>query len=167
MDDVTVFLQGNPFEHIQVLKGWQCLASEDEIETVIKKINIEITPETKFLSFYQVLYNVPYGTNGAKFNTYLSTNINFKYLTVSAGAQYIVPKIYILSRPLDVWKRAYDILSENINWHGYAHEISWFYLFTNRVFDCENHDNEKHKLDGMKQYGFHHTPNSWQNISNF
>jgi hypothetical protein len=37
------FLQGNPFEHLQVLVGWRAQLSEEEKEIVINKINQEIT----------------------------------------------------------------------------------------------------------------------------
>ena len=32
LDDVTVFLQGNPFEHLQLLVGWRAQLSDDVIK---------------------------------------------------------------------------------------------------------------------------------------
>ena len=64
LDDVTVFLQGNPFEHLQVLVGWRAKLTDDEINTVINKMNTEINDESDFSTFYQVLYNDPNLTNG-------------------------------------------------------------------------------------------------------
>jgi hypothetical protein len=47
LDDVTVFLQGNPFEHLQLLVGWRAKLTDDEINTVVDKMNAEINKATQ------------------------------------------------------------------------------------------------------------------------
>ena len=94
LDDVTVFLQANPFEHLQSLVGWRAELTTKEIDKVIEKMNLEINDKSEFSSFYQVLYNNPPRVNGANVQldclNYLGEVHNF--FTLSPGAQYIVPK---------------------------------------------------------------------------
>jgi len=178
LDDVTVFLQGNPFEHIQVIMGWQYFGlpnapyppplTSEQLNKMCDKINNEIKHTSELASFYQVIYNDPYYTNGGNVNVHLSeilsTNINNTSYSVSPGGQYIVPKKNILSRPKEVWKKALDLLSLNEVWRGYSQELSWYYLFTNKVGNFGNHNQEKYRLDAEKNYGFHHSFNTWQPI---
>lgn len=178
LDDVTVFLQGNPFEHIQVIMGWQYFGlpnapyppalTSEQLEKMCDKINNEIKHTSDLASFYQVVYNDPYYTNGGNVNKHLSEllseNINNLSYTVSPGGQYIVPKKYILSRTKEVWKKALDLLSLNEVWRGYSQELSWYYLFTNKVGNFGNHNEEKYRLDTQKKYGFHHSFNTWQQL---
>ena len=179
LDDITIFLQGNPFEHIQVLKGWQYFGlpgakyppklTENELNDVCQKMNEEINAKSSLSSFYQVVYNDPNMTNSANVRSFVSylldINIDSDVFTVSPGGQYIVPKKYILNTPLCIWKKALDLLETNIGWYGYAMELSWFYLFTNKVGNFGNHDYEKKRLDGEKKYGFHHRLNTLQDLS--
>jgi hypothetical protein len=106
LDDVTVFLQGNPFDHLQTLVGWRTITSDEEKDLVIQKVNTEINDTCDFTTFYQVLYNVPNGVNNVNTTDACNTYYNEIHdtFTVSPGAQYIVPKKYILSRPLEFWK---------------------------------------------------------------
>ena len=178
LDDVTVFLQGNPFEHIQVIMGWQYFGlpnapyppplTSEQLDKMCDKINNEIKHNSELASFYQVVYNAPFYTNGGNVNKHLSEilseNINNLSYSVSPGGQYIVPKKYILSRTKEVWKKALDLLSLNEVWRGYSQEISWYYLFTNKVGKFGNHDEEKYRLDRQKNYGFHHSYNTWQQL---
>ena len=48
LDDITVFLQGNPFEHLNYLVGWRTLLTDEEIQKVIHKINSDITSNSVF-----------------------------------------------------------------------------------------------------------------------
>ena len=178
LDDVTVFLQGNPFEHIQVIMGWQYFGlpnapyppalTSEQLEKMCDKINNEIKHTSDLASFYQVVYNDPYYTNGGNVNKHLSEilseNINNLSYSVSPGGQFIVPKKYILSRTKEVWKKALDLLSLNEVWRGYSQELSWYYLFTNKVGNFGNHNEEKYRLDTQKKYGFHHSFNTWQQL---
>ena len=178
LDDITVFLQGNPFEHIQVIMGWQYFnlpnakypppLTSEELNKMCFKIDNEINKNSKLSSFYQVIHNVPFNTNGGNVNKHLSeilnVNLNYSMYTCVPGAQFIVPKKYILNRTKEEWKKALDLLSLNETWRGYSHEISWFYLFTNTIGNFGTHDNEKYKLDTEKKYGFHHSLNTWQKL---
>ena len=178
LDDVTVFLQGNPFEHIQVIMGWQYFGlpnapyppplTSEQLDKMCDKINNEIKDNSELASFYQVVYNVPFYTNGGNVNKHLSEllseNINNLSYSVSPGGQYIVPKKYILSRTKEVWKKALYLLSFNEVWRGYSQELSWYYLFTNKVGNFGNHDEEKYRLDRQQNYGFHHSFNTWQKL---
>jgi hypothetical protein len=51
--------------------------------------------------------------------------------TCSPGAQYIVPKKYILSRPLSFWQNLHkDMFNETLN--GYAQEQLWYLAFNQK-----------------------------------
>jgi hypothetical protein len=168
LDDITVFLQGNPFEHLQILVGWRAQLTDNEKQMVINKINNEVNNYSKFSSFYQVLYNSNNGVNDSDARKLLfdTMNIDNKYnmFTSSPGAQYVVPKTTILATPLSTWKKIHNILKLNISADGYSMEQLWFYLFTQSVANIGNHDIEKQRLDGENKFGFHHTLNSWQSI---
>lgn len=164
LDDVTVFLQGNPFEHLQVLVGWRAKLTDKEIDLVCKKINTEINDNCDFTTFYQVLHNVPNGTNrvdttNACREYYGEYHINF---TVSPGAQYIVPKKYILSRPLDFWKRLHLAMYDNEKLNGYSQEQLWYLAYKCKMNnEVGNNDKEKKRCLEPPQYNFEHTPYSY------
>jgi hypothetical protein len=163
LDEVTVFLQGNPFEHMQLLVGWRSKLTDDEIDTVCTKINNEITDKSLFSTFYQVLYNVPNGTNGVDTTKYCNKyyNENYSNFTVSPGAQYIVPKKYILSRPFEFWKTLHLAMYNNEELNGYAQEQLWYLAFNHKMNDnVGNHDQEKKRcIESLPN--FHTTPNSF------
>jgi hypothetical protein len=147
LDEVTVFLQGDPFEHLQLLVGWRAELLKEEIDIVINKINTEINNNSDFSTFYQVLYNIPNNTNGVD-----TTNACLKYyneyydkFTVSPGAQYIVPKKYILSRPFEFWQKLHNAMyNEELN--GYCQEQLWYLAYNHKMNnDVGNHDEEKNK----------------------
>jgi len=163
LDDVTVFLQAHPFDHLQLLVGWRCITPDqkDEINIVIDKMNKEITDQNKFTTFYQVLYNVPSGVNGTN-----TTNICMNYcneyytdFTVSPGAQYIVPKECILSRPLEFWKKLH-LANYNNNICVYTQEQLWYFAFTGKMNHMVgNHDQEKARC--TQSHSFNETPYSY------
>lgn len=146
LDDVTVFLQGNPFEHVQLLVGWRANLTDEEINIVVNKMNTEINDNSNFTTFYQVLYNVQNGTNGvnaknACIQYYGKAYDNF---TISPGAQYIVPKKYILSRPLEFWKNLHLAMYDNERLNGYCQEQLWYLAYKNEMNNnVGNHDYEK------------------------
>ena len=157
LDEVTVFLQGNPFEHLQLLVGWRAKLTDEEINIVINKMNTEINDSCEFTTFYQVLYNDPNGTNNVNTNDacikyYGESHSKF---TVSPGAQYIVPKKNILSRPLEFWKNLHLDMYDNEKLNGYCQEQLWYLAYTKKINNyLGNHDQEKsrcinssHRLD--------------------
>jgi len=145
LDDVTVFLQGNPFEHLQLLVGWRAKLTDDEINTVINKMNTEINDKSDFSTFYQVLYNDPNSTNGVntKDACIKYYGKSYDHFTVSPGAQYIVPKEYILSRPFKFWKILHlAMYYEELN--GYCQEQLWYLAYKHEMnMNVGNHDEEK------------------------
>jgi hypothetical protein len=147
LDDVTVFLQANPFEHLQRLVGWRAQLSESEINTVIEKMNNEITDLSYFSTFYQVLYNDPDGTNECPTtrNCQVLFGQYYKYFTVSPGAQYIVPKKYILSRSLEFWKKLRDAMHRDFL-SAWSMEQLWYVAYMHKMdTSVGNHDREKAK----------------------
>ena len=145
LDDVTVFLQGNPFEHLQILVGWRANLTYEEKNIVINKINTEISDDCEFTTFYQVLYNVPNYTNDVNTTDACKKyyNENYDFFTVSPGAQYIVPKKNILSRPLEFWKKLHKAMYED-ELNGYSQEQLWYLAYTQKMnYKIGNHDIEK------------------------
>ena len=161
LDDITVFLQGNPFEHLQILVGWRSQLSENEIDIVCNKMNVEINDNSEYSTFYQVLYNNLNLTNNVDTSTACLKYYNEKYdkFTVCPGAQYIVPKEYILSRPLEFWKGLQQAMFNNEELNGYCQEMLWYLAFKHKMnYNVGNHDYEKAKCIN---YGLHHTPTSY------
>jgi hypothetical protein len=146
LDDVTIFLQGNPFEHLYLLAEWGSTFSEDQINMVIHKMNTEINDQSEFTTFYQVLYNDPNGTNNvnAKEACIKYYGESYDNFTLSPGAQYIVPKKNILSRPLEFWERLHKAMFNNEELNGYCQEQLWYFAYKHTMNTCVgNHDQEK------------------------
>lgn len=147
LDDITVFLQANPFDHLQILSGWRGITDKKEIEYVINKMNTEINDSTPFTTFYQVLYNNPYNVNGVdvKEACLKYYGESYDFFTTSPGAQYIVPKQYILSRPLEFWKNLHRAMYNN-ELNGYCQEALWYLAYKHDMnYNVGNHDLEKAK----------------------
>lgn len=163
LDDITVFLQGDPFDHLTILTGWQGNVQDELKPLISKKINSEITALSEFATFYQIKYNVPGNTNNSKTHLYCMKYFNERhnYFTVSPSAQYIVPKKHILSRSLEFWKTLHEaIYTDELD--GYAMENLWWLAF-HHIPDRKlgNHDYEKNLFISSKQWGFHNTPYSY------
>lgn len=161
LDDVTVFLQGDPFAHLQILVGWRDKLTDNEFKEVINKMNNEIDDNSKFSSFYQVMYNVYNFTNGVDTNKACREYYGEEHntFTVSPGAQYIVPKECILARPLSFWKKLHmDMFSEKLN--GYCQEQLWYLAFTGKMNgNFGGHDIEKYRC--LSNFSLKHTPYSY------
>jgi hypothetical protein len=142
LDDVTVFLQANPFEHLQRLVGWRAQLSESEINTVIEKMNNEITDLSYFSTFYQVLYNDRDGANGCPTtrNCQVLFGQYYRHFTVSPGAQYVVPKKYILSRSLDFWKNLRDAMHRDFL-SAWSMEQLWYLAYMHKMDTSVGHHN--------------------------
>ena len=161
LDEVTVFLQGNPFEHVHLLAGKREELDDEEIDVVIDKMNDEITDESEFTSFYQIIYNDPDGTNNvsAKQACKEYYGKDFDNFTLSPGAQYIVPKKYILSRPLSFWKKLQEAMyKEELD--GYCQEQLWYYAYTHKMNNIvKDYKTEYNILENL--HSFHYTPYSY------
>jgi len=163
LDDVTVFLQGNPFEHLQILVGWRAKLTDEEINMVINKMNVEINDSSDFTTFYQVLYNDPSQINGVNTQEACKTYYGeiHENFTVSPGAQYIVPKKYILSRPLDFWKKLHLAMYDNEKLNGYCQEQLWYLAYKHKMNNTVgDHDQEKNRCI-YSIPNFNHTPYSY------
>ena len=160
LDTVTVFLQGDPFDHLNLLNGWSLDMSELEKKTVCYKLNSEINANSKFEGFYQVRYNVMGNTNNSKTTEYCHHYFDeiHNWFTVVPGAQYIVPKENILSRPLSFWQTLHNgIYNDLLN--GYAMENLWWLAYNGKMDSTiGNHDEEKKKLIAGNKFGFNNTP---------
>jgi len=146
LDEVTVFLQGNPFEHLHTLVGWRTQLSNEEIDLVVNKMNFEINDNSDFTTFYQVLYNDTNYTNGVDIREACLKyyNEDHEFFTVSPGAQYIVPKKYILSRPLDFWKKLHTAMFNNEELNGYCQEQLWYLAYKHKMnINVHSHNYEK------------------------
>ena len=146
LDDVTVFLQGNPFDHLQLLVGWRVITTDEEKNKVIDKMNTELNDDCGFSTFYQVLHNCPDGTNNvsAKNDCIKYYGVSYNSFTVSPGAQYIVPKKNILSRPLEFWKNLHSAMYDNERLNGYSQEQLWYLAYNHQMnTDISFHDEEK------------------------
>lgn len=163
LDDVTVFLQGNPFEHLQLLVGWRAKLTDDEINIVIHKMNTEINDNCDFTTFYQVLYNDPSRINGVDTSDACKNYYGeyHNYFTVSPGAQYIVPKKYILSRPFEFWEKLHKAMYNNEELNGYAQEQLWYLAYKHKMNNnVGNHDREKMRCITSPP-SFNNTPYSY------
>jgi hypothetical protein len=135
----------------------------EEIDVVINKMNTEINDSCDFTTFYQVLYNDPNGTNGVNATSDCIQYYGETYheFSVSPGAQYIVPKKNILSRPLEFWKNLHSAMYDNERLNGYSQEQLWYLAYKHKMNnDVGNHDQEKMRC--INSYpNFNNTPYSY------
>jgi hypothetical protein len=120
LSDVTVFCQGNPFDHgadfVDVVNN------TNDIDNVIW-LGTNWGPITKdyqggpgeralpMLDMCEMLFNEKYDTT--------------KTFTFSAGAQYMVPRKYIINKSLEWWKNAHTIFDAHIETAGWVFERLW------------------------------------------
>jgi hypothetical protein len=166
LDDVTVFLQGNPFDHLQLLFGSRVNLTDDEIEIVIHKMNTEINDNSEFNTFYQVLYNNPNGVNGVNTNAACIQYYgeSYKLFTVSPGGQYIVPKNYILSRPLEFWKKIHSAMYDNEKLNGYCQEQLWYLAYTHKMNNTVGNNNQTKNQNIISKSRFNYRPSMFFNL---
>lgn len=131
LPDIIVFSQGNPFDH-----GTNFVEVVNNTYDVNKIVWLGTNwgPVTKdyqggpgervlpMLYMCSLLLNKTYDTN--------------KTFTFSAGAQYMVPKKYILNKSLNWWKNAYEIFDAHIETAGWVFERLW-----PEIFNYENISN--------------------------
>lgn len=122
LPDESVFLQGDPFDHcMDILKQ---LEQHKDVSDVVW-LGSNWGPVTK---------NYDGGPGHGcflpmiKISKMLFENCQFDKTTTftfSAGAQYIVPKKYILSKSLDWWKHAYKVFDDNLPTTPWVYERLW------------------------------------------
>jgi len=116
LDDVSVFLRENPFQSMYMVAGSTTeITCPYKMKTIITKINNELSDSSPFSSFYQIAYNEPSCKIKCCDNEIDTTDICKRYFqneqyifTVVPGCQFIVPKVNILSRPLEFWQNLYN-----------------------------------------------------------
>ena len=146
--DVTVFLQGDPFDRLYSV-GAEGKCNKHQIKKAIKYLN-ELKSSSSFSPFLQELHNVPDGTNDCPIKKkyeeiFQVKNCPYSLFTISICSQYIVPKKNILARPLSFWKNLYKMvefdepngsmrgIKEKGRVCGYTLEFLWYIIFTNTM----------------------------------
>lgn len=103
--DITIFLQGNPFDHID-LPG-------NSIDSVVSKINIATCRQGDYLP----AWTFPKADNGDTYHDWVERSKKVPFVNnpvntqfpFAVGAQYIVSSECIRGRPLNFWKKLYDM----------------------------------------------------------
>jgi hypothetical protein len=119
LDNTLIFLQGNPFDHCH---------------DVLHKVNNITDQEIKWLcSNWGPVTKDYQGGPGSIPLPLLELcdklfDLKFdqtKTFTFSPGAQYVVPKKFILNKSLDWWKYCYSIFNNYIDTSPWAYERLW------------------------------------------
>ena len=134
LDDYTVFLQGNPFDHTRdlfsKLKEFEDLQDKPdffqlchELLTDDEKGKPHHWDDIPVSNYYNDLFKVPR-----------------KEFIYGSGAQFIVSKERILSRPKSFYTKIMNDLEESINPPcGYCYERMWHHIFgTDEILDLFN-----------------------------
>ena len=138
LDDYTVFLQGYPFDHSTALKyNLNKIENKlNEYDFLIFNINNK-TNEFVFLAdkVYNININRDTTNNEYPLIQYYSIifeeNIKDKPITFGAGAQFIVSKKAILSRPKRFYEKIIKLIDNEIDPVGaYILERFWHLIFT-------------------------------------
>jgi hypothetical protein len=120
LPEISVFCQGNPFDHCHDFI--EIVNNINDVDNVVW-LGTNWGPITKdymggpgerplpMLEMCKYLFDEEYDTN--------------KTFTFSAGAQYMVPKKYILNKSLSWWKEAHTIFDANIETAGWVFERLW------------------------------------------
>jgi len=120
LPEISVFCQGNPFDHCHDFI--EIVNNINDVDSVVW-LGTNWGPITKdymggpgerplpMLEMCKYLFDEEYDTN--------------KTFTFSAGAQYMVPKKYILNKSLSWWKEAHTIFDANIETSPWVFERLW------------------------------------------
>ena len=137
-----VFLQGNPFDHINKLQGKALTNIENKLKQII---DIHVKSNAKTLYYFNLYYE-PYNNfkelHIEQFTTTMDLSNSDKLSVFSNGAQYIVPRNLILKRDKQFYLYLLNLLkNDNNNKHpiyipfeisnlnGYVMERLWPYIF--------------------------------------
>lgn len=127
LSETTAFLQGNPFDHCwNVLQ----LLEKHQHTTEVTWLGSNWGPVTKRFdggpgngSQFMVLETCDKLFKDCNFDT----NTPFKF---SAGAQYIVPKRFILNKSLAWWQHTYSVFKSSfclVSGHGHKNSAPWIF----------------------------------------
>jgi Protein of unknown function (DUF3431) len=132
LDDYTIFLQGNPFDH------------SPHLAQKLQSIYTLLFIKNKSISFdYLSEKIIPCNLNNCEYDTHLSPQLisNYRHLfgisknehsfVFGAGAQFIVSKQTILSRPKSFYQKIIKLLDYDTNpIEGFVIERFWNMIFT-------------------------------------
>lgn len=140
--EVTVFLQGNPVDHSELL-GYSidnCIIALNALDKNISfnsffkntqidlnfehyrfimsskifKEGVSYFPHDRSINVLDLMnQNISYFVDGMNMGEYIASNLLI-VPPFSAGAQYIVPKKNILARPLDFWKKLFRMCQSHV-----------------------------------------------------
>lgn len=126
LSDTTAFLQGNPFDHCQDVV--QLLNDNQNTDSVVW-LGSNWGPVTKhydggpghkrYLPLIEISHKLFH-------NCIFDINTKF---TFSAGAQYIVPKKFIVSKSLAWWQQCYTIFMSDLDTSPWAFERLWPHIW--------------------------------------
>ena len=131
LDDYTVFLQGNPFDHshdlFNKLNDFEELQDKPDFVQLCHEM---LTDDVKGKPHHWVDIPVDYYYN----NLFKIPRTKFIY---GSGAQFIVSKERILSRPKSFYRKIINDLEKDINpLCGYCYERMWQHIFgTEEILD--------------------------------
>ena len=138
--EVTIFLQGNPFDHSYLL--------EKDKNKFIQLVNNE-NANSSFHSAYQSTFIDKTATGGMKWYSLANTKHIFKnnittLLSFYPGAQYIVPKKNIQAKPLSFWTHLLQLSKTNIFGDTSEYIDPWtFERIWNLLFDPNEEIHER------------------------
>lgn len=119
LDEFTVFCQGDPIYHCK--------------EFVNKVNNYTLSDNVEFLADWivdETLEGHPWSVGLGVYETLLKLKLpsNINGYHFAGGAQFIVPKSFILNKSIDWWKFCYEIFISNEN-SPWIFERLWPYIF--------------------------------------
>ena len=159
LDDVSVFLWENPFQYMYTLAGSTTeITCPRKMNTIIAKINNEVSDSSPFSSFYQLAYNEPsYKIKWHETDIETSDICNRYFqteqyiFTVVPGCQFIVPKVNILSRPLEFWQNLYNGLFVEKSFPTEIMNQLWYLAYSNTTNN--NVLGINYEVERLVQYG--------------
>jgi hypothetical protein len=111
LDDYTVFLQGNPFDHTpRIVEILNKILTRENLTLNFKHISEDTVPCN--LVDCKRHPGLPLASVYEKIFGKLNSDINFKF---GAGAQFIVSKKQILKRPKEFYLKIVDLLEYDVN----------------------------------------------------
>lgn len=133
LNDVTVFLQGDPFPHSMGLEKQLRSIPTECMSATLPLNKVETENEHHRYRYHD---SHPHGLYLAYFMDILfDINLDrLQTMNVAYGAQFCVPKDIILSRPLDFYKYLLKIVSrKTLSVEPYIFERLWLYIFDPKI----------------------------------
>lgn len=114
LPDYTAFLQGDPFYHCpDLIYKIKHAPLDNQIVNLTNQVATD-NPDSELMSHNVKSLNLDYTEH---------------LFTFPAGAQFIIPKTYIINKSLKWWKQCYDLYVSDHN-NPWAFERLWPLIFT-------------------------------------